>query len=257
MLKSFLTIASRFLWFNKTYSILNYLCLTFGLACAIIAALYIMNIFSYDKFHENYDRLYEVEAMVTYFNGDRFLKEPLSASLIDVLKENVPEMESITRITNRSYKVIAGDKSFTENGIYADDNFLDMFSFPLASAGASNVLSDNNSILISERTAFKLFNTTDCLGKMVIMEGDNKQEVYRISGVLRNVPSQSLLQFDFVIPFPRFLAANYWANETGASANQVWILLRNNTNIGKVNSRIKDLIKNQETTLNQELFLCR
>ena len=90
---------------------------------------------------------------------------------------------------------------------------------------------------------------------MLILEDDNKQEVYKISGVLRNVPSQSLLQFDFVIPFARFLAANNWANETGASANQIWILFRNNTNIGKVNSRIKDLIKNQETTLNQELFL--
>jgi hypothetical protein len=86
MIKSFLTIATRFLLCNKTYSILNYLCLTFGLTCAIIAVLYIMNIFSYDRFHTNYDRLYEVEAMVTYFNGDRFLKEPLSASLTEVLK---------------------------------------------------------------------------------------------------------------------------------------------------------------------------
>jgi putative ABC transport system permease protein len=255
MIKSFLTIATRFLWRNKSYTILNYLCLTFGLACAIIAVLYIMNIFSYDRFHKNYDRIYEVEAMVTYFNGDRFLKEPLSASLTEVLKENVPEMESVTRIANRSYKVIAGDKSFTENGIYADDNFLDMFSFPLASARNSNVLSDNNSILISERTALKLFETTDCLGKMIVLESDNKQEVFKISGVLRNVPSQSLLKFDFVIPFSKFLIVNEWANETGASANQIWILFRKNTNIDKVNSRIRDLIKNQETTLNQELFL--
>lgn len=255
MIKSFLTFASRFLWLNKTYSILNYLCLTFGLTCAIIAVLYIMNIFSYDKFHRNYDRLYEVEAMVTYFNGDRFLKEPLSASLTEVLKENVPEMESVTRIANRSYKVIAGDKSFSENGIYADDNFFDLFSFPFVSKGASNVLSDNNSMLISERTAIKLFESTDCVGKMLILDDDNKQEVYKISGVFRNVPQQSLLQFDFVIPFPNFLAANNWAYETGASANQIWILFRSNTNIDKVNSKIKNLIKNQITTLNQELFL--
>jgi putative ABC transport system permease protein len=86
MIKSFIKIAFRFLWRNKTYSTLNFMCLTFGLACAIIAVLYIMNIFNYDKFHKNYDRLYEVEAMITYFNGDRFLKEPLSASLKGVLE---------------------------------------------------------------------------------------------------------------------------------------------------------------------------
>src|SRR5512140_543328 len=100
MLKSFLKIASRFLWRNKTYSILNFLCLTFGLTCAIIAVLYIMNIFSYDKFHKNYNRLYEVEAMVTYFNGARFAKEPLSASLSEVLTKNVPEIESLNRVVD-------------------------------------------------------------------------------------------------------------------------------------------------------------
>jgi putative ABC transport system permease protein len=255
MIKSFIKIAFRFLWRNKTYSTLNFMCLTFGLACAIIAVLYIMNIFNYDKFHKNYDRLYEVEAMITYFNGDRFLKEPLSASLKGVLEENIPEIESQVRIVSRSYTVSAGDKSFKENCIYADENFFDMFSFPLSSAETSNVLSDINSIVISERTALKLFETTDCLGKMLILKDNNKQEVFRISGVLRNVPSQSLLQFDFVIPFSKFLATNSWAFETGASANQIWVLFKKNADISKVSSKIKDLIKTQETTLNQQLFL--
>lgn len=130
-----------------------------------------------------------------------------------------------------------------------------MFSFPLVSADASNVLTDINSIVISERTANKLFETTDCLGEMLILKDDNKQEVYKISGVMKNVSSQSVLRFDFVIPFSKFLASNSWANETGASANQIWVLFKDNTNISKVNAKIKGLIKNQETTLNQELFL--
>ena len=255
MTRRFLKIALRLLWRNKTYSILNFLCLTFGLASAIIAVLYIMNICSYDQFHKNYNRLYEVEAMVTYFNGDRFLKEPLSASLKDVVKENIPEIESFVRIASRGYTISAGDKSFDENGIYADEEFFNMFSFPLASTGVQTVLSDINSIVISERTAKKLFETADCTGKMITLKDDQKEEVYKISGVLKDVPSQSLLQFDFVIPFSHFLLANGWANETGASACQIWGLFRENTNVSKVNSRIKDLIKKQETTLNQELFL--
>lgn len=255
MLKSFLKIASRFLWRNKTYSILNFLCLTFGLTCAIIAVLYIMNVFSYDKFHKNYNRLYEVEAMVTYFNGDRFAKEPLSASLSEVLAKSVPEIESQNRIVNRSYTILNEDKSFNEKGIYTDENFFDMFSFQFASKATANVLSDINSVVITERIAAKLFGTTDCIGRSLIMKDGNNQEVFKITGVLRNVPSQSLLQFDFVIPFSKFIAGNSWANETGASANQIWVLLRNNVNIGNVNTKIKDLIKKQETTLNQELFL--
>jgi ABC-type antimicrobial peptide transport system permease subunit len=231
------------------------MCLTFGLAWAIIGVLYIVNIFSYDKFNLNYNNLYEVEAMVTYFNGDRFLKEPLSASLKDVLKDNVPEIESIARIADGSYTVLNGDKSFSENGIYADENFFDMFSFQFVSQGASNPLSDVNSIVISEGTAYKLFETTDCLGKMLILKDDSKKEAFKISGVIKDVPPQSLLQFDFVLPFPKFLALNSWANETGASANQIWVIIKETENIGKVNNKIKGLIKKQETTLNQELFL--
>jgi putative ABC transport system permease protein len=66
-------------------------------------------------------------------------------------------MESITRIAFRDYTVSEGEKSFKETCIYVDENFFDMFSFPLTSAGNSNVLSDINSLLISERTANKLF----------------------------------------------------------------------------------------------------
>jgi putative ABC transport system permease protein len=255
MFKSFIKVALRFLWRNKTYSILNFMCLTFGLACAIIGVLYIMNTFSYDKFNKNYNNLYEVEAMVTYFNGDRFLKEPLSASLKDVLEDNVPEIETIARIATRNYTVLSGNKSFSENGIYADENFFELFSFPFVSQVSSNALSDINSIVITERTAYKLFEGTDCIGKTMILKDDNRQEAFKISAVIKNVPSQSLLQFDFVLPFQKFLALNSWANETGASANQIWVLFKGTTNIKKVNNKIKDLIKKQETTLNQELFL--
>src|SRR5664279_4513279 len=122
MLKSFFKIALHCLWRKKTYSVLNFVCLTFGFTCAIITVLYIRNVFSYDKFHKNYDRLYSVDVYVTYFNGDRFPKEYLSASLTDVLKEHAPEIDDLTRIRESEYSFINGDKTFKEKGFYADNN---------------------------------------------------------------------------------------------------------------------------------------
>jgi putative ABC transport system permease protein len=255
MIKRFLTFTFRYFRRNKSYSILNFLCLTFGLTCAIIALLYILNILSYDKFHKNYDRLFEVEARVTFFNGDSFLKEPLSASLGEVLLNNIPEIESLSRIVSRNHTVVYGEKFFSESGIYADENFFNLFSFPVLSAGSPDILSDINSIVISERMAKKLFVTTDCRGKMLVLDVEGKKEAIKIAGVFKDVPAQSLLQFDFIIPFSRFLSENSWANDAGASANQVWILLKKNVNAGSITPRIKNLIKNQEQTLNQELFL--
>jgi putative ABC transport system permease protein len=254
MIKSFFKIALRCLWRRKTYSILNFVCLTFGLTCAIITMLYIRNVFSYDKFHKNYDRLYSVDAYVTYFNGARFPKEYLSASLTDVLKENAPEIEDITRIAERDFSFINGVKTFSEKGLYADKNFFDVFTFPLINSN-KNVLSDMNSIVISEHMARIFFESTDCVGKTLILKDGSRQDPFKVAGVFKEVPKQSKLQFDFVIPFSKFLADNSWALETGSTSNATWILLKNSVDNKFAENKIKNLIKNQETTLNQELFL--
>lgn len=255
MIRSFFKIALRYLWRKKTYSILNFVCLTFGLTCAIITMLYIRNVYSYDKFHNNYNRLYSVDAYVTYFNGARFPKEYLSASLRDVLKVNAPEIEEITRVAEKELSFINGDKTFTGKGIYADSNFFNVFTFPVIRAGSLNVLDDMNSIVISERIAVKFFKNTDCIDKTLILKDGGKQEVFKVSGVIKDVPSQSKLQFDFVIPFTKFLTDNIWALETGSASNGTWVLLKNNNNYRLVENKIRNLIKTQETTLNQELFL--
>lgn len=248
-------IAMRFIWRKKTYSLLNYLCLTFGLSCAIVAAIYILNVFSYDKFHKNYERLYAVDAYVTYFNGDRFPKEYLSASLAEKLKNNAPEIEKLTRVAERSFQFIIGEKEFVENGIFADSGFFDVFSFPVNTSGAEGILSDPNSAAISDRMAMKHFGTTECIGKTLIVRNEGATESYRVSAVFRDVPPQSYLQFDFVIPFEKFLSLNRSAMDPGATADETWIVLRNSSDRQRVEDKIKNLIRDQESTMNQELFL--
>lgn len=255
MIRNFFKTAFRFFWRNKKYTILNFLCLSFGLTCAIVAALNMNRVFNFDKFHENYNRLFEVDAHVTYFNGDRFPKELMSASLIDVLKENVPEIEDYSRFINCSYQFVNGNEIYSETGIYAEPGFLDIFTFPLINGSASAVLADNNSIVISEKMALKFFKTTDCIGKSMILKGDSVQTAFTISGIMKNVPAQSYLHFSFIIPFSKYLAMNNQALNPGASVCQTWILLNNKANVKTVNDKIKDLISKQETTLNQELFL--
>jgi len=255
MFKYFSKIALRYLWHHKTYSGLNYACLTFGFTCAIIAALYIKNVLDSDKFHSNYKRLYSVEAYVTFFNGARFPKANLSASLPDKLKEQAPEIEDITRIAGCSFSFIDKDKAFTSSGFFADNNFFNVFTFPLIQGNNSDVLSDLNSIVISEPMAMKLFESTDCVGKILVLKDDISKEAYKISGIFKKVPNQSILHFDFIIPFSKFLSGNPWATDPGATADNTWILLKNKVDSKAVNDKIKNLIINQEATLNQELFL--
>ena len=150
MFRNFFTIAFRYLWRNKTYSLLNYVCLTFGLTCALIAVLFILNVLSFDKFHKNYNRLCSAEAYVTFFNGDRFPKQYLSASLAEQLKVQAPEIEAMTRVAGCNYSFVNGEKTFTEAGLYAEDNFFDLFSFPLVQ-DRGNQLMEVNSIQFPNR----------------------------------------------------------------------------------------------------------
>jgi len=255
MILNFIKIAFRFLWRNKTYTILNYLCLTFGLSFAIIAMLHINRMLSFDKFHENYERLYAVEAYVTYFNGDQFPKQVLSASLTDNLNDKIPEFELLSRVADCNYTFINGEKAFLQNGIFSDESFFKMFSYPFVSGSFSDKLWGINSIVISERMAVKLFGSADCLGKTLICKDKNNEVGYKISGVVKDIPSESSLSFDFIIPFSKFISENSWANETGSSACQIWALLNKEVNPDTINRKIRDIIKTQETTLNQELFL--
>ena len=112
-----------------------------------------------------------------------------------------------------------------------------------------------STIVISERMAKKFFMNTQCVGKILILDNENHKKLLKITGVLKEIPAQSSIQFDYIIPFSKFLSENSWAAETGSAANQIWVLLGNNVDKVVVNSKLKNLIKNQETTLNQELFL--
>lgn len=254
MISRFFKTAFRFIWRNKGFAMLNYICLTLGLTFSIVAALNIKRALSYDRFHENYQRLYEVEATVTYFNGDRFPKELLSASLTDRLSENIPEIESLSRVAYTRQTFLGGDQSFTEAGIYADPVFLSMFTFPLTGGRVQNALDGTNSIVVTERLANKLFKSTDCIGKTLISEHDTVRDSYVISGVLKDIPSLSYLQFDYIIPFSRFLAGDTRPLESGASANLIWALMNKDASLSTAGEKVKNLIKGQETTLNQELF---
>lgn len=255
MFHYFSKIALRYLWRNKTYSILNYACLTFGFTCAIIAILYILNVTGSDRFQKNYDRLYSVEAFVTYFNGDQFPKEYLSASLPDLLKKHAPEIDQITRVADGNYSFLSEEKTFIGDGVFADINFFDVFTFPLIHGSSSDVLNDPNSIVISEPMALKFFGGTDCIGKILVRDDGNKKESFKISGIFRKVPTHSDLQFDFVIPFSKFLTENSSSTDPGATSNSTWITLKNGIEKAAVNDKIRNLIKDQDANLNQELFL--
>src|ERR1035437_1342549 len=172
-----------------------------------------------------------------------------------MLKAQMPEVEDFTRLKNAQYIFKTTDKVFLENGLYADENFFSTFSFTLKEGNVKTILKENNAIIISERMAKKFFDNSNCVGKTLILKNDHNLDNFQVTGVMKDVPDQSTLKFDFIIPFSRFLADYGKANELTSESNTTWLLLKPNIDVQQMNSRINKIIDKEIVVKNKKYFL--
>ena len=206
-------IASRRIRRHKGFSFINIAGLAIGMACAIIILLWVQSELNYDRFHENRDSLFRVAAFVSFPNrsSHSVIGPP---PLAPALKEEFPEIIQSTRLDDCPRLVFKNqDKVFYEQkGLLADPSFLEMFTFPLIQGNPQTALSDSFNIILTEKTAEKYFGSENPLSKTLLVEG----QLMKVTGVMKNVPENSHIQFDFVLPFEirRLLGDNleYWGN---------------------------------------------
>ena len=194
MLKNYLKIALRNLTRNKVFSIINIAGLSLGLACCMLIVLYTKDEISFDRFQKNKDRLFRIQATISDENETRTIGST-NAIHGPTFKEEIPEIEEVIRAQSTSFVSKKGNDLLNENVLFADDNFFTVFSLPLISGDPRTVLSDVHSIVISENVAKKYFNTGDAIGKTLNLKIDNAFEPFVVSGVAKNCPQNSSIQF--------------------------------------------------------------
>ncbi|MCE7058864.1 ABC transporter permease [Dyadobacter sp. CY343] len=208
MLLNYLKIAFRNLAKNKTYSAINIVGLGMGMAVSILILLFVMHEFSYDKFHERHERIYRILGRIK-MGESSFQMTSFSPKFGPSLKESAPEIEEYVRVLPSFNKVIIrnpekGTESFYEaNFIFADPSFLKVFSFKLKNGNPDKVLDDPNKVIISERISEKYFGNADPVGKVLMYES---KHLMQVAGVIENPPSNSTIQYDFIVPvsaYPR------------------------------------------------------
>ena len=232
MLKNYLKVGLRNLLKNRIYSFINITGLALGMACCILILLWVQDELSFDSFHKNNDRLYKV---VNQLDDGWMTASPWS--LVPTLKKDFPEVDKATRYNTMDMLVKYNDKSFYENIGFVDPDFLEMFTFPLTEGDPSSALNQKESIIISEEAAKKYFKNEDPVGKILQINNDKN---YKITGVMKNIPSNSSLQFDMLAPIDYFgkdlLSTWYWET-TG------FVLLKKNVNVGAFRNKIAGTTK--------------
>ena len=192
MFHNYLKIVTRNIRKQKVYSLITILGLSLGLACALVTLIWVQNELSYDRFHENSDRIFRIIST-------RGAVTP--GPLAPALTKDFPEITNIVRILapwrNERHKVVKEKNAFNEEKIfYVDDSIFEIFTFPFISGDSKTALEEPFSLVITEKIAEKYFEKKNPIGETIQIDKKN----YKITGVVQNIPYNSHFKFDFLIP---------------------------------------------------------
>jgi putative ABC transport system permease protein len=243
MIRNYMKIAFRNILKQKSYSILNVLGLSLGMAASLLILQYVKYEKSFDAFHNRSEDIYRIQYN-GYHNGELNFESAVAVPAITgFLKKNFPEVEEATRTLPRnavmSYQNPAGELiSFQETKMqYAAPSFLDVFNFKIIEGDRKTCLEGLHTLAISQRAAKKYFGNEDPIGKRMNMDGDIP---FDVTAVFEDVPENSTLRFDFLLSYATI---NKWTKD---AAETTWgwydfysfVRLRPGTNIAALQAKI-------------------
>lgn len=218
MIHHYFKIAYKTLNKNRYYTFLN----VFGLVCGTLSALIIANYvggsLQFDSFHQNKDRIFAVN-QEEFVSGNPQKESSSCYWGIGELVKQYPEVINVTRFGYHVESLVKAndetrnDLSYRENRILAtDSNFLKIFTFPLVYGNPNTALSEDNSIVLTRAFSRKYFGNTNPIGKaLTIRVPWGKETIYKVTGVLDDLPSKSRFNFNFLITQSPLTVEEYWA----------------------------------------------
>ncbi len=199
MIKNYFKMAWRNLLKHKGHTAINVFGLAVGMACFLLILFYVKDESSFDKFHKDSERIYRITEVNYSDGGDNYLANAYSA-IGPALKSDFPEFDAFVRFHIEEFSVANGpEKKFQEPRFaFADSTLWDVLDFQLLEGDKTSALADPFSLVITESMAAKYFGDEDALGKTLKVDG---QTDYQITGILKDIPENSHLQFDFLASF--------------------------------------------------------
>ena len=233
MLKNYFRIAWRNLAKNKVFSLINILGLTIGITVCMMIYLFILNEFTVDNFHAKGKNIYRV---MRGFDASKsktsFLSGPYATALLNDFPGEIKEAVGVMAATGT---ISLGTTSFNEQHLYlADADFFTFFSFPLLKGNPATALKNPGSVVLSETTAKKYFGNEDPMGKIIEMD---KSRQLKVTGVARDVPSNSHLEFDLVATLSIYYKEE-WYNTWINNNHFVYVRLDEHANKAAIEKRL-------------------
>jgi len=254
MLKNYLKITIRNIKRHKGYSFINISGLAIGMACCILILLWVKDELNFDRFHENADVIYRITDRYPDSSGGYSSTAVSPWPLAEALKTDFPEIVESARLRILTHRLISyKDKKFYENDFVAvDPSFLKMFSFPLVKGDITTALTEPNTILITEETAARYFGAENSIGKVLTY---NNNTDFKVTGVLKNVPHNSHIRFDFLVPFESTLRDFGWTDSWWTDNYTTYVQLAENASFQHISDKVYDYKKKISSETRTKLIL--
>ncbi len=243
MLKNYLVVAFRSLKRNVGFSLINIIGLATGMAATILILFWVTDEVNYDRFHENINEIYRVYEHQTYSGTDDLLVYNTPGPLAPELKAKFANIKRVARFTpvwRRIEISINEDKWYDSDGYFADQEALDIFSFPFIYGTPDNALAQPNSIILNHEEAKKYFGDENPVGRSLTF---NKSIEYTVTGVVER-PKNTHLQFSFIVPFEVNIE-KLWPGMNLAWTNNsffTYVQIDNNQDYKEVETQIKTVV---------------
>ena len=226
------------------------------MAACILILLWVTNELSFNKFNKNLNRIFLVPQTQHYQTIGDFTVEPTPFPLARALKDDYPEVEYATRYEHFfGEQTIGRDNRFFKEQInFADSSFFKIFTFQFLGGDPNSALKDPNSIVLTKAAAEKLFGDSDPIGQRLTMNG--KVDL-KVTAVIKDLPKNSDLQFDGIVPVDEFLK-EYGFDGTSWNNNTIttYIMLRNQNQARELTKKIPGLlVKHDNDPTTGRLFL--
>lgn len=217
------------------------------MVCAMFILLWVNDELNYDTFYPNSKQLYRVTQEVVQDNGEVFKAVAAAAPLPELLKEQFPEVLEYARIVPIPTKSLLshGEQKLYDHITYADSTFFKLFDLPITLGNKNNALQEPLSAVITEKLAGNLFGNDwrqkNVLGKVIKV---NNNHEHKITGVIANIPENSHLKFDILLPLSNLRRYGWdmgWSNYL----YNAYVKLKPVKNIDELANKMTTLLKKQ------------
>jgi len=251
MLKSYLKTALRFLFKNKTFSLINIFGLAAGTLCCLYILLYVQDQYSYDKHHKNAKDIYRINSSLQ-LTGDKHDNSTASPPIAPAMQHDFGEVLQFTRVVStamwgvKQHLLSYKEKSFYEkDAVFVDSTFFDVFTYHFDNGNVIKALMEPYSVVLLKPVADKLFGNEDPVDKVITINNVYGKHDFKVTGVVDESLGKSHIQANMFITMNSGGIGDYTLKNTSWAGNNFassYVKLRPDANAAALEKKLPDFL---------------